>query len=156
MRRGARCGVRPRPSPSSTAISIRESELPPSSARADTIRQGQTITVEEAAPIAQICARRDGLPLAIELAAARVRALSVEQIAARLSDRFRLLTGGDRTDPGRCPVLAELLAQRLGRDPADGDERPGRERKAKRAENLVYARRRVKRGEPLFQAGAEL
>ena len=47
--------------------------------------------------VAQICVRLDGIPLAIELAAARVRALSVEQIAARLNNRFRLLTGGSRT-----------------------------------------------------------
>ncbi len=46
--------------------------------------------------VAGICQRLDGIPLALELAAARVRALSVEQISARLSDRFRLLTGGDR------------------------------------------------------------
>ena len=52
---------------------------------------------QNAAAVAQICRRLDGIPLAIELAAARVRALSVEQIAARLDDRFRLLTGGSRT-----------------------------------------------------------
>ena len=43
--------------------------------------------------VAEICRRLDGIPLAIELAAARVRALSVDSIAARLDDRFRLLTG---------------------------------------------------------------
>jgi len=47
--------------------------------------------------VADICQRLDGIPLAIELAAGRTRALSVEQIAERLSDRFRLLTHGDRT-----------------------------------------------------------
>jgi non-specific serine/threonine protein kinase len=47
--------------------------------------------------VAQICRCLDGMPLAIELAAALVRALLVEQIAARLDDRFRLLTGGSRT-----------------------------------------------------------
>ena len=55
------------------------------------------LTERNAALVGQICARLDGIPLAIELAAARVRALSVEQIAARLDDRFRLLTGGTRT-----------------------------------------------------------
>ena len=44
-----------------------------------------------------ICRRLDGIPLALELAAARVRALSVEKIAERLGNRFQLLTGGDRT-----------------------------------------------------------
>jgi len=47
--------------------------------------------------VTQICHRLDGIPLAIELAAARVKVLSVEQIAERLDDRFRLLTGGSRT-----------------------------------------------------------
>jgi non-specific serine/threonine protein kinase len=47
--------------------------------------------------VAQICRRLDGLPLAIELAAARVRSLSVDQLVARLDERFRLLTGGSRT-----------------------------------------------------------
>src|SRR5204862_292075 len=46
--------------------------------------------------IAEICNRLDGIPLAIELAAARVKAFSAEQIRARLDDRFRLLTGGSR------------------------------------------------------------
>jgi len=46
--------------------------------------------------VAQVCQRLDGIPLAIELAAARVKVLAVEQIAARLDDRFRLLTGGSR------------------------------------------------------------
>ena len=49
------------------------------------------------AAIANICRRLDGLPLALELAAARVRGLSVEDIASRLDERFRLLTGGRRT-----------------------------------------------------------
>ncbi len=54
---------------------------------------------EEHGVIADICARLDGLPLAIELAAARTRAFPLTQIAARLNDRFRLLTGGSRTAP---------------------------------------------------------
>ena len=55
------------------------------------------LTMENAASIAQICSRLDGIPLAIELAAARVNMLSTTQIAARLDDRFHLLTGGSRT-----------------------------------------------------------
>lgn len=54
-------------------------------------------TPGNAQTLAEICRRLDGIPLALELAAARVRALSVEKIASRLDDRFRLLTGGDQT-----------------------------------------------------------
>lgn len=57
-----------------------------------------TLTPENAFAVAQICARLDGIPLAIELAAARVNIFSTAQIAARLDDRFNLLTGGSRTD----------------------------------------------------------
>jgi predicted ATPase len=56
-----------------------------------------TLTNNNAPALAQICDRLDGIPLAIELAAAKVRVLSVDQIAKRLDDRFRLLTGGSRT-----------------------------------------------------------
>lgn len=59
--------------------------------------------------LAQICRRLDGIPLAIELAAARVRMLSVKQIAARLDDRFRLLTGGARTALPRQQTLRALI-----------------------------------------------
>src|SRR5262249_41800721 len=52
------------------------------------------LTAPAAATVAQICRRLDGIPLAIELAAARARALPVAAIQARLDDRFRLLTGG--------------------------------------------------------------
>jgi predicted ATPase len=55
------------------------------------------LTDMNAPAVAQICRRLDGIPLAIELAAARVRSLSVEQIAARLDNQFQLLTGGSRT-----------------------------------------------------------
>ncbi|HVF24388.1 MAG TPA: helix-turn-helix domain-containing protein [Anaerolineales bacterium] len=55
------------------------------------------LTMENAASVAQVCSRLDGIPLAIELAAARVNMFSPAQIAARLDDRFNLLTGGSRT-----------------------------------------------------------
>jgi predicted ATPase/DNA-binding SARP family transcriptional activator len=55
------------------------------------------LTESNAASVAQICRRLDGIPLAIELAAARVRVLATEQIAARLDDAFRLLSSGSRT-----------------------------------------------------------
>ncbi|MCX5196468.1 AfsR/SARP family transcriptional regulator [Streptomyces sp. NBC_00249] len=76
--------------------------LPPATAhrlfadRAATARPGFT-PADDPAAVAEICARLDGLPLAIELAAARLRLLTPRQIADRLDDRFRLLTGGART-----------------------------------------------------------
>lgn len=66
-------------------------------------------TPRQAQAIAEICRRLDGLPLAVELAAARVTVLSVEQIAARLADRFRLLVGGDRGTPARQRTLQATL-----------------------------------------------
>ena len=63
----------------------------------------------EAAAVASVCRRLDGLPLAIELAAARVRTLSVEAIASRLDDRFRLLTRGDQTALPRQQTLRALI-----------------------------------------------
>jgi predicted ATPase/class 3 adenylate cyclase/DNA-binding CsgD family transcriptional regulator len=65
--------------------------------RALKVRPNFTLTPENAPAVAQICHRLEGIPLAVELAAARVRALTVEQVAAGLDDRFRLLTGGART-----------------------------------------------------------
>jgi predicted ATPase/class 3 adenylate cyclase len=55
-----------------------------------------TVTNANAPALAEVCHRLDGIPLAIELAAARVKVLTVEQIRVRLDDRFRLLTGGSR------------------------------------------------------------
>ena len=62
--------------------------------RAATSKPGFTLTSINAPAVAQVCSQLEGIPLAIELAAARVKVLAVEQIAARLNDRFRLLTGG--------------------------------------------------------------
>lgn len=59
--------------------------------------------------IADICTRLDGLPLAIELAAARTRAFPIQQIASRLNDRFRLLTGGSRTALPRQQTLRAVV-----------------------------------------------
>jgi non-specific serine/threonine protein kinase len=59
-------------------------------------RPGFEVTAENGTAVSQICRRLDGLPLAIELAAARLRAMSPAEIATRLDDRFRLLTGGAR------------------------------------------------------------
>ena len=66
-------------------------------ARAESVRAGFRVNESNAASVVQLCQRLDGMPLAIELAAARLRVLAPEQIAARLDDRFRLLTGGSRT-----------------------------------------------------------
>jgi predicted ATPase/class 3 adenylate cyclase len=70
---------------------------------------GFQITDRNGPAIAQICRRLDGVPLAIELAAARVRALPVEQIATRLDDRFRLLTGSSRITVPRHQTLRQTI-----------------------------------------------
>ncbi|GAA4910893.1 AfsR/SARP family transcriptional regulator [Streptomonospora salina] len=64
--------------------------------RARAVDPGFTVGEHNAAHVVRICRELDGLPLALELAAARVRAMSVTHLAARLSDRFRLLTNGNR------------------------------------------------------------
>ena len=63
------------------------------------------VTPENVTTVAEICRRLDGVPLAIELAAARVKILSVDQIRERLRDRFRLLAGGGRTVVARQRTL---------------------------------------------------
>ncbi len=78
-------------------------------ARAESVKPGFSLTSDNAAAIFQICQRLDGIPLAIELAAARVRVLSPSQIATRLDDRFRLLTGGSRTALPRQRTLQALI-----------------------------------------------
>jgi predicted ATPase len=65
--------------------------------RAQAAQAGFALTAANRAAVDEICRRLDGVPLAIELAAARVRALTPEAIAARLDDAFRLLTAGSRT-----------------------------------------------------------
>ena len=77
--------------------------------RARAVAPRFVLGADDAAALIRICRRLDGIPLAIELAAARVRVLSVEQIAARLDDRFRLLTGGSRTAPARQQTLRATL-----------------------------------------------
>jgi non-specific serine/threonine protein kinase len=77
--------------------------------RAGTAWPDFTLTSNNALAVAQVCHHLDGIPLAIELAAARVRLLRVEEITARLSDRFRLLTGGSRTALPRHQTLRALI-----------------------------------------------
>src|SRR6516225_4682840 len=73
--------------------------------RARLAQAGFTVTGDNSAAVAEICGRLDGMPLAIELAAARVRALSLAEILGGLRDRFRLLTGGARTAVRRQQTL---------------------------------------------------
>ena len=77
--------------------------------RAVAQRADFAVTNANAPALASLCLRLDGIPLAIELAAARVRALTVEGIEARLDDRFRLLTGGSRTSLPRQQTLRALV-----------------------------------------------
>ncbi|MEP6607168.1 MAG: tetratricopeptide repeat protein [Burkholderiaceae bacterium] len=77
--------------------------------RASAARQGFSLNKKNAASVVDICRRLDGIPLAIELAAARIRALSPEAIAARLHDRFRLLVTGDQTVLPRQRTLRALI-----------------------------------------------
>lgn len=77
--------------------------------RASAAQPNFKLSNDTAAFVAQICRRLDGIPLAIELAAARVKVLSVEQIAARLDDAMRLLTEGKRTAPRRHQTLLATM-----------------------------------------------
>lgn len=75
-------------------------------ARARAVRPGVRLDLEV---VARLCHTLDGLPLAIELAAARVRVMSVEEITARLADRFALLRHGDRSSPERHRTLHAVI-----------------------------------------------
>jgi predicted ATPase len=77
--------------------------------RATAVNPHFMMTTGNMIAIAQVCRRLDGIPLALELAAARVKLFTVEQIAARLDDRFRLLTGGSRTALPRQQTLRALI-----------------------------------------------
>ncbi len=77
--------------------------------RAHAVNQRFTVTDDNAMIVAEICRRLDGIPLAIELAAARVKSMSVRDLAARLDERFRLLTGGDRSALPRQQTMRALI-----------------------------------------------
>jgi predicted ATPase/class 3 adenylate cyclase len=77
--------------------------------RAGAVRSGFALTSENADAVVQVCRRLDGIPLAIELAAARVRMMSPGEISARLDERFRLLTGGARTAVERHQTLRRTV-----------------------------------------------
>src|SRR3712207_1170695 len=73
--------------------------------RAHAVRADFTVTNENVPAVAEICARLDGLPLAIELAAARIRLLPPHALLQRMSRRLQLLTGGGRNLPARHQTL---------------------------------------------------
>ena len=77
--------------------------------RARAVRSDFALNAQSIPAVAAICAQLAGLPLAIELIAARVKTLSIEQIAARLDDRFALLTSGSRIAPSRQQTLGATL-----------------------------------------------
>ncbi|RBQ14343.1 AfsR/SARP family transcriptional regulator [Spongiactinospora rosea] len=78
-------------------------------ARAAASARGFALDETNAAAVAQLCRRLDGLPLALELAATRVRALGVEELVARLDDRFRVLSGWQRGGPARQQTLSATI-----------------------------------------------
>ncbi|WP_214326133.1 BTAD domain-containing putative transcriptional regulator [Nonomuraea sediminis] len=88
--------------------------------RAASVLQGFTVDAGNAALVTAVCRALDGLPLAIELAAARLRTLSLEDIATRLDDRFGLLARGSRTAQPRHQTLRAVVAWSW--DLLDGDE----------------------------------
>ena len=78
--------------------------------RAQAVQPRFVLTERNAAAVVEICRRLDGIPLAVELAAARLASLSVEQIAARLDDRLALLSAGNRTALPRQQTLRATIA----------------------------------------------
>jgi predicted ATPase/class 3 adenylate cyclase len=78
--------------------------------RAGAVVPGFDTATEDVALIAEVCRRLDGLPLAIELAAVRLRGMSLRQLANRLDDRFRLLASGPRTAEARQRTLEAVVA----------------------------------------------
>ncbi|MFB4290171.1 BTAD domain-containing putative transcriptional regulator [Nonomuraea sp. ATR24] len=77
--------------------------------RAAAASPGFELTEDNAQAIVSICRRLDGIPLALELASTRVRVLGVHELARRLDDRFRLLTGGHRGAPARQQTLRAMI-----------------------------------------------
>jgi predicted ATPase/DNA-binding CsgD family transcriptional regulator len=88
-----------------TSLSIADEAVELFTDRARLVSPDFAVTDDNAATLAEICHRLDGMPLAIELAAARVRALSLTDILTGLQDRFRILTGGVRTSVRRQQTL---------------------------------------------------
>jgi predicted ATPase/DNA-binding CsgD family transcriptional regulator len=77
--------------------------------RAALVRPGYKVVASNLEPVTEICERLDRLPLAIELAAARIGMMTEQEILSQLSDRFRLLTGGNRTSPDRLQAMSAAI-----------------------------------------------
>jgi len=108
----ALCPVPPLPLPPSGAVPLDASEYPALrlfADRAAAVRPDFQVDQSNIDVITRVCVALDGLPLAIELAAARLRTLGAEEIAARLDDRFRLLSRGDRTKAERHRTLRAVV-----------------------------------------------
>jgi predicted ATPase len=99
----------PRRRPSAAGELARYEAIKLFAERAEAVNAGFALTGRNAAAVAGLCHELDGIPLAIELAAARVRALSVEQILGRLEDSLGLLTKGNRTAAPRHQTLRATL-----------------------------------------------
>jgi predicted ATPase/DNA-binding SARP family transcriptional activator len=103
------------PDPAATSFSTERAVVHDSASvrlltqRARAVVPGFEVTPDNAPAVATICRALDGMPLAIELAAARLRTMAPEQVAARLDDRFRLLSGGSRTAMPRHQTLRAVV-----------------------------------------------
>ncbi|MFP3992464.1 BTAD domain-containing putative transcriptional regulator, partial [Streptomyces sp. E11-3] len=98
------------PEPTAAPDSVRRSgAVQLFAARATAASPGFALTDDNAQAVAAICRRLDGIPLALELASSRVRVLGVPELAERLDDRFRLLTGGHRGAPARQQTLRAMI-----------------------------------------------
>src|SRR6516225_6760777 len=98
------------PAPAESLAQLRQNEaVMLFTQRAAAASGGFELTASNQAAVVDLCRRLDGLPLAIELAAVRTRVLSVQQIVARLADRFALLTGGSRAALPRHQTLRTTI-----------------------------------------------
>jgi predicted ATPase len=99
----------PDPAAAEPAVLAKSSAVQLFVARAGAAAPGFRLAAGNARAVAAICHRLDGIPLALELAATRVRGLGVHEVAARLDDRFRLLAGGRRGAPARQQTLQAVI-----------------------------------------------
>ncbi|RFU39416.1 AfsR/SARP family transcriptional regulator [Actinomadura logoneensis] len=118
------CPISPLPLPPDDAGAHEAADFPAVrlfAERAAAVRPGFVVDEGNAADVRRICAALDGMPLAIELAAARLRSLPVAEVAARLDDRFRLLSRGSRAAEPRHQTLRAVVGWSW--DLLDEDER---------------------------------